>query len=71
MNKPSNQELIDRIITRLQTDTKNSSTASSSQLKQTTTQLIGDARQLNAAFSAPGLASRELKQKTPRTATKG
>lgn len=63
MNKPTNQQLMDRIIKRLQADSRFTATASSRQLAQTTTQLIDHARQMNAAFSAPGLASGNIGRK--------
>lgn len=63
MNKPINQQLIERIIMRLEVDSRSTTTASSSELSQATTQLIGHVRQLNAAFSVPGLTSEKLDQK--------
>lgn len=60
MNKPTNQQLMDRIITRLQADSKSTVKVSSRELTLTTTQLIDHARQVNAAFSVPGLTSEGL-----------
>lgn len=70
MNKPTNQQLMERIILRLQADSESTVTASSRQLTQTTTQLIDHVRQLNAAFSAPGLTSESLGQKLSKLVVK-
>ncbi len=70
MNKPTNQQLMERIILRLQADSESTVMASSRQLTQTTTQLIDHVRQLNAAFSAPGLTSESLGQKLSKLVVK-
>lgn len=59
MNNTDNSALMERILNRLQTESKDSVTASTRELKQATSQLIHDVKELNAAFSAP----------TPRRAT--
>lgn len=55
MNTPSNQQLMERVLNRLQADSKDSVTASSRELKHVTNQLIDEVRQMNAALSAPRL----------------
>jgi hypothetical protein len=57
MNKNFNQLLMEKIIERLEADAKSSSTQTSGQLKSTTTQLRAHVRQLNEAFSRPGLGA--------------
>ena len=53
MNNTDDSALMERILSRLQADSKGSVTASTKQLTQATSQLIHDVRELNAAFSAP------------------
>lgn len=60
MNQPNKQQLVNRIIDRLQADSLKTHTASTSQLKQSTTQLIDKAKQLNAAFLSAGQKGKSL-----------
>lgn len=53
MDNTDNSALMERILNRLQAESKNSITASTRQLTQATSQLIHEVRELNAAFSAP------------------
>lgn len=53
MNKTDNGMLMERVLNRLQAESKHSNTASTGQLSQTTSRLIHDVKELNAAFSAP------------------
>jgi hypothetical protein len=53
MTKTDNNELMERVLSRLQAESQHSVTASTRQLTQATSQLIHDVRELNAAFSAP------------------
>jgi hypothetical protein len=53
MNKTDNSILMERVLNRLQTESKDSITASTGQLSQATNRLIHDVKELNAAFSAP------------------
>lgn len=70
MSRPSKQQLIDRIILRLETDSNKTVTASSSQLSKATTDLIQHANKLSAALSAPGLHTQNLKNKAFKNSAK-
>jgi hypothetical protein len=66
MNILSKQQLMDRIIMRLQADSASTTTASSREITLTTTQLIDHARHLDAAFSTQNIVSITPKAKLKR-----
>jgi hypothetical protein len=60
MNKPTDKQLMERVLHRLETDSKGSVTASTKQLYHATNQIIDQVRQLNSALSIPNSQQKSL-----------